>query len=128
MKKCSAIKVDGTHCKGSAIDSSGFCHAHHPDRAEQRRRNASKGGKRGGRGRPVAELANLRDENANIRERLLGGELEPKVASVAIQSVNCDARLLDVLLKAREQEELEGRLQELEEALERQKGRPGFGA
>jgi hypothetical protein len=62
MAKCSAIKPDGTRCKGIAIDSSGYCYAHHPEHAEQRRRNGSKGGKRGGRGRPVAELAALRDE------------------------------------------------------------------
>ena len=119
--RCNAITGSGTRCKGIAIDSSGLCHAHHPDRAEQRRRHASKGGRRAGRGRPVAELASLRTENADIRGRLLGDELAPNVAAVAVQSLNTDARLIVAGLKAREQEEILERVEELEQLLERQK-------
>jgi hypothetical protein len=119
--RCNAITGSGTRCKGVAIDSSGLCHAHHPDRAEQRRRHASKGGRRAGRGRPVAELAALRTENADIRGRLLGDELAPNVAAVAVQSLNTDARLIVAGLKAREQEEILERVEELEQLLERRK-------
>ena len=119
--RCNAITGSGTRCKGVAIDSSGLCHAHHSDRAEQRRRYASKGGRRAGRGRPVAELASLRTENADIRGRLLGDELAPNVAAVAVQSLNTDARLIVAGLKAREQEEILERVEELEQLLERQK-------
>ena len=96
-----------------------WCINHHPDRSELRRRRASKGGKRGGRGRPDAELTDLRDENANIRRRLLEGELPPNVAAVAVQSINTDIRAVGAALKAREQEELVERLEALEEQLER---------
>lgn len=119
--RCNAITGSGTRCKGIAIDSSGLCHAHHPDRAEQRKRHASKGGRRAGRGRPVAELASLRTENADIRARLLGDELAPNVAAVAVQSLNADARLIVAGLKAREQEEILERVEELEQLLERQR-------
>ena len=71
MAKCSGITQAGTACKGIPIDGSDYCYAHHPDRTNERRRHGSKGGKRGGRGRPIAELASLRDENAEIRRRLL---------------------------------------------------------
>ncbi len=128
MARCTAITGSGTRCKGIAIDSSGLCHAHHPDRAEQRRRHASKGGRRAGRGRPVAELAALRSENADIRRRLLeGGEegLAPNVAAVAVQSLNADARLIVAALKAREQEEILERVEELEGLLEQQKQQEG---
>jgi len=81
----------------------------------------SKGGKRGGRGRPVTELAALREENADIRERLLGGKLQPGVAAVAVQSINTDIRAVSAALKAREQEELEQRLEEVEELLRQRK-------
>ena len=130
MSVCTAITGSGTRCKGIAIDSSGLCHAHHPERAEQRSRAARKGGKRGGRGRPVAELAALRDENAELRRRLLeGGEegLAPGVVAVAIQSINTDIRAVVAALKAREQEELEGRLEALEEHFEQQQPRQGGG-
>jgi hypothetical protein len=101
--------------------NSQWCISHDPDQAEARRRRASKGGKRGGRGRPVAELAALRVENAEIREQLLEGKLKPGVAAVAIQSINTDIRAVSAALKAREQEELERRLEDLEELLEQKR-------
>ena len=121
MASCSGIKADGGRCRAIAIDGSDYCHAHHPDRAERRSRAARKGGKRGGRGRPVVELAALRTENASLRDRLLDGELAPNVAAVAVQSLNTDARLVVAALKAREQEELVERLEELETLLESEK-------
>lgn len=127
MNVCTAITGSGTRCRGVAIDSSGLCHAHHPDRAEARSRAASKGGKRGGRGRPVAELATLRDDNADIRRRLLSDDLAPNVASVAVQSLNADARLIATALKAREMEDFEARLEELESFYEQQRASQGGG-
>jgi hypothetical protein len=117
MSVCSGIRADGGRCKAQAMRNSEWCINHHPDQAELRRRRASKGGKRGGRGRPITELASLRDENADIRRRLLEGELLPNVAAVAVQSINTDIRAVGAAMKARESEELEARLASLEEAL-----------
>ena len=114
MALCSGIRADGGRCKAQAMRNSEWCINHHPDRSELRRRRASKGGKRGGRGRPIAELGSLRDENADIRRRLLEGELLPNVAAVAVQSINTDIRAVGATLKAREQEELIERLEALE--------------
>ena len=72
----------------------------------------------------MAELGALREENHDIRRRLLEGELQPGVAAVAIQSLNTDIRAVGAILKAKEQEELEARLEELEQALEQKKGGP----
>ena len=107
---------------------SAYCIGHDPDQAEARRRRASKGGKRADRGRPIAELGTLRDENGDIRRRLLEGELLPNVAAVAVQSINTDIRAVGAALKAREQEELTERLAALEEALEQRKGERRYGA
>src|SRR5215213_748065 len=122
MSLCSGIRADGGRCQVQAMRNSEWCINHHPDRAELRRRRASKGGKRGGRGRPIAELASLRDENAEIRRRLLEGELLPNVAAVAVQSINTDIRAVGAAMKVREQEELVERLTALEEGLEQNKG------
>jgi hypothetical protein len=103
--------------------NSEWCINHHPEQAELRRRRASKGGKRGGRGRPIAELASLRDENADIRRRLLEGELLPNVAAVAVQSINTDIRAVGATLKAREQEELAREVEELREMIEMNRDR-----
>jgi hypothetical protein len=128
LVKCSGITQVGSACKGIPIDGSQWCYAHHPDHVEERRRHSSKGGKRGGRGRPIAELGALRDENAQIRRRLLEGELLPNVAAVAVQSINTDIRAVGAAMKAREQEELVERLEGLEEALEQRKGEHRYGA
>jgi len=52
--------------------------------------------------------------------------LLPNVAAVAVQSINTDIRAVGAAMKAREQEELVERVQELERRLsvnQRQKGR-----
>ena len=128
MAKCSGITQAGTACRGIPIEGSSYCYVHHPDHTDERRRHGSKGGKRGGRGRPITELAALRDENADIRERLLDGKLKPGVAAVAIQSLNVDIRAVSAILKAREQEELVREIEELREIVEMNKGRGGYGA
>jgi len=121
LSRCAAIKANGERCRLRAIEGSEWCWNHDPAHEGERRRHGSKGGRRGGRGRPVAELGALRDENSEIRRRLLGGELLPGVAAVAIQSLNTDIRAVATTLKAKEQEELEGRLEELERVLESKK-------
>ena len=128
MAKCSGITRAGTACKGIPIDGSQWCYVHHPHHDQERRRHGARGGKRGGRGRPVAELAALRTENASLRDRLLDGELAPNVAAVAVQSLNTDARLVVAALKAREQEELAERLEELERLLESKREGDRWGA
>jgi hypothetical protein len=128
MARCAGITAAGERCKAEAIPDEQWCWNHHPDHEQARRRRASKGGKRGGRGRPVTELANLRDENAELRRRLLEGELAPNVAAVAVQSINTDIRAVGAALKAREQEEFMGRLEELEAGLERQKASRRYGS
>jgi hypothetical protein len=115
--KCAAITGSGSKCKASAMEGSTWCYNHDPTRQAERKANASKGGKRGGRGRPLTELAALRGELSDLREKLLEGELEPRVVGVATQSINVDARLIDLTLKAKEQMELEQRLEEIEQAL-----------
>jgi hypothetical protein len=128
MGKCSAITDKGARCKALPMRGEEYCYVHHPDHQEERRRHGARGGKRGGRGRPVVELGALRVENADIRERLLEGELLPGVAAVAIQSINTDIRAVSAALKAKEVEELESRMEALEHALEQRKGGNRWGA
>jgi len=128
MSLCSGIRADGGRCRAQAIRDNEYCISHHPDYADARRRRNSKGGKRGGRGRPIAELGALRDENSDIRRRLLEGELLPNVAAVAIQSINTDVRCVGATLKAKEQEELIERLEALEEGLAQSGSARGYSA
>ena len=119
MASCSGITRDGERCRGIAIEGSEYCYAHDPDRAEERRRNAHKGGKRGGRGRPSVELARLQARFEDLAEQVLAGDIERGVGAVAGQLLNGARACVRDALTAREQEELVGRLEALEEALER---------
>ena len=121
MNRCLGTKRDNSRCTVTVEPPQTYCWWHDPVNADKRKRAAARGGKRAGRGRPQAELGALRVENAEIRERLLEGELLPGVAAVAIQSINTDIRAVSAALKAREQEELEGRLEEVEEILRQRK-------
>src|SRR5215207_4406317 len=118
MAGCTAITGSGSRCKGIPIDSSGLCHAHHPDRAEARKRHGSMGGKRGGRGRPVVELRNIEDKLETLANDVIGGDVEPGVAAVVVQIRNGQIRAISTSLKAREQEEFEARLEALEQQQE----------
>ncbi len=127
MASCSGITGAGDRCRAIAITDSDYCHAHHPDRAEARQRSASKGGRRGGRGRPVVDVANLKDQLSDLYDSVLSGETEPKVGAVAAQIANVRARLVETELKVRETEELERRMDEFETLIGRQNNGRDYG-
>ena len=121
MAKCSGITQAGTACKGIPIDGSQWCYVHHPDHAEERRRHGSRGGKRGGRGRPTTELARLASRFEELADKVLAGDIERGVGAVVGQLLNGARACVRDGLAAREQEELIERLEALEEALEQAK-------
>jgi hypothetical protein len=118
LAKCTGITRDGERCRGIAIDGLGYCYAHDPDRAEERRRNAHKGGKRGGRGRPSVELARLQARFEELAEKVLSGEVERGIGAVVGQLLNGARACVRDGLAVREQEELVARLEALEEVME----------
>jgi hypothetical protein len=121
MAKCSGITRSGTACKGIAIDGFQWCYVHHPDHAEERRRHGSKGGKRGGRGRPSAELARLQRRFEQLADMVLAGQVERAAGAVAGQLLNGARACVRDGLTAREQEELVERMEELEATLQGRK-------
>src|SRR5918997_3153297 len=129
MALCSGIRADGGRCRAQAIGNSEWCFSHHPDYEEQRRQRASKGGKRGGRGRPSVELARLQGRFEELAAQVLSGEIERGVGAVAGQLLNGARACVRDGLAAREQEEILSRLEELETLLEQRKGeRRRYGA
>jgi hypothetical protein len=99
------------------MDGSSYCYVHHPDHSEERQRHGSKGGKRGGRGRPTSELARLASRFEELADKVLSGEVERGVGAVAGQLLNGARACVRDGLTAREQEELIARIEALEEAL-----------
>jgi hypothetical protein len=119
MRACSGIKANGERCRAQPMRGSQYCLNHDPDRVEENRRRSSKGGRRGGRGRPSAELARLQRRFEELAESVLSGEIERGVGAVAGQLLNGARACFRDALAAREQEELIKRLEMLEEGLGR---------
>jgi hypothetical protein len=127
MSLCSGIRADGGRCGAQAIRDNQYCIAHHPDYADARRRRNSKGGKRGGRGRPQAELSDIKRRLSELADDVLEGRQDKGVAAVASQVLNVYLRAVSVELKVREQAELIERLEALETLLEQRKQERRYG-
>ena len=117
MIRCAAIKADGERCQGDAMPGAEWCYSHHPERAEQRRRNASRGGKRGGRGRPNRELLDVKNQLQNLADAILDGRLNRADAAVCGQLLNVKLRALEQERRWREVEELAVRIDAVESVL-----------
>jgi hypothetical protein len=121
MGRCAGITAVGSRCKAEAMPDAEWCWNHHPDYEQARRRRASKGGKRGGRGRPQRETEAIKTLLEALTERVLSGDLNTGPAAVANQLVNTRLRAIEQERKMRELEELEERLEALEEVLKGRK-------
>jgi hypothetical protein len=114
MPRCAGIKRDGGRCIAIVAPSETYCYHHAPDRAQERRRNASRGGRSKGSG---AEIADLKKQLKDLAASVLSGEVGRGEAAVVNQILNTRARLIELGRKVREQEELEERLEALEDVL-----------
>ena|SRR5215212_1379750 len=115
MSRCAAIKPNGKRCKVEAIADAEWCWSHHPDYEQARQRRASKGGKRGGRGRPQADLSDLKRRISEVIDAVLEGSRDRGRAAVAIQGFNALRAVLEQERKIKETEDLEARIQALED-------------
>src|SRR5215210_6129759 len=106
MARCSGIRADGGRCGAQAIRSSEYCVNHHPDYEDARRRRNSKGGKRGGRGRPQSELTDIKQRLSDLADDVLETKVDKGVAAVASQILNVYLRAIELERKVKEQEEI----------------------
>jgi hypothetical protein len=130
MATCAAMKADGTECEARAMKGSQWCFNHSPDHSEERRRNASKGGRAGGRGRPGAgeEVLWLRQKLKNVIDEVLTGDMDRSRAAVAVQALNALRGLLETEHRIKEAQEFEERIAMLEERLAEQQTGAGYWA
>lgn len=99
------------------------CYGHRPDLADERRHNASKGGRSGGRGRGSGELREIKALLKDLTDKVLRVEMGSGVAAVANQLINTRLRAVELERKVKETEELEVRIEELERSRETERGR-----
>jgi predicted RNA-binding Zn ribbon-like protein len=122
MIRCLGTKRDNSPCTVSVEPPQTYCWWHDPANADARKQAAARGGKRAGRGRPQAELSDIKRRLSDLADDVLAGEVDKGVAAVASQILNVYLRAVSVELSVREQLELVERLEALEEATEQEKG------
>ncbi|MCA1715994.1 MAG: hypothetical protein LC781_03745 [Actinobacteria bacterium] len=122
MARCGGSKPDSSPCE--RIVPGSFCYSHDPDRADERRRAASKAGK----SKPNREVADIKRRLSELADGVLDGKVDKGVGAVASQVYNVLLRAIGMELKVKEVEELETKLEEMAEALERQKGGSTYGS
>jgi hypothetical protein len=128
MRTCSGIRTDGGRCQAQPMRNSEYCLNHDPSRAEENRRRSSKGGKRGGRGRPRVEVTNVKTQLQELADAVRDNEINRADAAVVSQILNVLLRAITIEAQLREREEFAQRLEALEAALAHRKGRPPYGA
>jgi hypothetical protein len=114
MAVCAGTKRDGSRCTATVEPPQTYCWWHDPDNAEERRRAASKAG----RSRPNRELAGVKALLEDLIEQVLAGDLQTGPAAVANQLINTRLRAIEQERKIRETENLEARIEALEQAQE----------
>ncbi len=126
LTQCAFIRADGHRCGASAMKGYSTCYGHRPDFAQERRRNASKGGKSGGRGRGSGEIIAIKEQLRDLVEGIRSGRVDRSDAAVCGQLLNIVLRALDSERKIKETELLEERLATVEERLARQNSTGGY--
>jgi hypothetical protein len=113
VARCQGIKRDGGRCTLGVPPGVRWCFNHDPARAEERRRNASRAGKRSfASGREIREL---KRRISDVVDAVLEGSQDRGRAAVAIQGLNALRGVLELERKVRELDELEARIEALEQ-------------
>ena len=118
MPRCAGIKRDGGRCAVVVGAGQSHCYAHDPDRSEERKRHAQRGGRSKGAG---GELAALKKQARDLADDVLAGRVETSTAAVANQIFNTLIRAMEQERKNLETGELAERLESLEEVLKGRK-------
>jgi hypothetical protein len=118
MPRCAGIKRDGGRCAVVVGPGHSHCYAHDPERSQERKRNASRGGRSKGKG---GELGELKKRIKDLAAGVLDGTADRGRAAVANQLYNTLIRAIEQERKMRELEELAERLEALEGVLKGRK-------
>jgi hypothetical protein len=120
--RCAAITKAGTRCSLDATHGD-HCYQHSPLTEAERKRNASRGGKRGGNGRPgVGELATIKRDLRSLIDDVLGGRVSRADGTAVAQLFHCLLRAIEIERKVAEQEETLVRIEALEKVAKDKEG------
>ena len=122
--RCQGIKRDGGMCTASVAPGVQWCFNHDPERAAERKSNASRAGKSSG-GR---EIRDLKRRISDVVDAVLEGSQDRGRAAVAIQGLSALKGVLELERKVKEQEEILERIEALERSAETTDGSRAWGA
>jgi hypothetical protein len=124
MARCQGIKRDGGRCTVSVAPGVQWCFNHDPERAAERKSNASRAGKSSG-GREIREL---KRRISDVIDAVLEGSQDRGRSAVAIQGLSALKGVLELERKVKEQEEILERIEALERSAETTEGGRVWGA
>ena len=119
MPRCSHTYADSSQCRRIVSAEQELCFSHDPARASERRRNAARGGK----AKASGELGRVKARLQTLAEMVEEGRMDRADAAVISQVWGTYLRAISTEMKQKEQLELVGRLEALEEGLEQNRGR-----
>jgi hypothetical protein len=123
VPRCPHTYEDCSQCRRIVSAEQEYCYSHDPQRASERKRNAA----RGGRAKASGELGRVKARLHTLADMVEEGQMDRADAAVISQIWGTYLRAVSVELKAREAEEVERRLEELETLLEQRKGERRYG-
>src|SRR5215203_4405228 len=121
MSVCRGTKRSGEPCTAPATGTNGYCWAHSPEHAAERRRIARMGGRSKGSA-SNREVEGLKAEVRTVIERVDGGCLDRNDAGVMLQGYRILKDLIELQRRVKETEDLLVRIEALERIREREKG------
>ena len=116
---CAGITRSGERCTQSVRPGLTYCHHHDPERAEERSLAAS----RAARAKTDVEIGAIKRRLKEVAEGVLEGSIPTSRGSVAFQGYGVLIRAIETERRIKETEELEARIQTIEEA----QSRGGYG-
>lgn len=109
---CAGIARSGERCTQSVNLGLMYCHHHNPSRPEERKRAASRAGK----SKPSRELVSIKRQLQGLADDILSGKVDRSDGAVVSQILNVLLRALEQERRWRELEGIEERLEALEQA------------
>jgi predicted RNA-binding Zn ribbon-like protein len=113
MPRCAGVTAANEPCSRLVSEGVPFCHAHDPDKAEARKKAASKAARSVSRNAKT-ELKDAKNTLREITRRVDAGELDTRKAAVMIQAQNAIIRALSTEVQIIDQQEVLTKLDKLE--------------
>ena len=109
MNRCHGTRRNGERCTQTVEPPNAYCWHHAPERAEERRRAASRAGK----SRPSTEVRTIKEEIKGVISGVKAGEIDRNDAAVMIQGYRALKDFIALERGIRVEDELAAEIEQL---------------